>query len=205
MTSAEQELMQSVEDTIVESAEVTGYNLLIQMAGKMNDMTDAILSLRQSLQEEENMFTWLRANAPAMFAKLWPEIEDSSPTTTTMRSSSSHSADKEQISKTNTTITVATENITPEVFDSSTYDSMTEIKKSATLNESETNKVFLDTEKKELIRPEMTNIKPKNKNNTKVSSGTAPTTVNPTMEWRASTLKQSREREKEESVADKKR
>jgi ferritin-like metal-binding protein YciE len=36
MTSAEQELMQSVEDTIVESAEVTGYNLLIQMAGKMN-------------------------------------------------------------------------------------------------------------------------------------------------------------------------
>jgi hypothetical protein len=73
------------------------------------------------------------------------------------------------------------------------------------LNESETNKVFLDTEKKELIRPEMTNIKPKNKNNTKVSSGTAPTTVNPTMEWRASTLKQSREREKEESVADKKK
>jgi ferritin-like metal-binding protein YciE len=76
MTSAEQELMQSVEDTIVESAEVIGYNLLIQMAGKMNDMTDAILSLRQSLQEEEKMFTWLRANAPAMFAKLWPQIEE---------------------------------------------------------------------------------------------------------------------------------
>jgi Skp family chaperone for outer membrane proteins len=36
MTSAEQELMQSVKDTIVESAEVKGYNLLIQMAGKMN-------------------------------------------------------------------------------------------------------------------------------------------------------------------------
>jgi ferritin-like metal-binding protein YciE len=77
MTSAEQELMQSVEDTIVESAEVTGYNLLIQMAGKMNNMSDAIPSLRQSLQEEEKMFTWLRANAPAMFAKLWPEIEES--------------------------------------------------------------------------------------------------------------------------------
>jgi ferritin-like metal-binding protein YciE len=76
MTSAEQELMQSVEDTIVEGAEVIGYNLLIQMAGKMNDMTDAILSLRQSLQEEEKMFTWLRANAPAMFAKLWPQIEE---------------------------------------------------------------------------------------------------------------------------------
>jgi hypothetical protein len=31
------------------------------MAGKMNDMAGAILSLRQSLQEEEKMFTWLRA------------------------------------------------------------------------------------------------------------------------------------------------
>jgi DNA replication initiation complex subunit (GINS family) len=88
MTPAEQELMQSVEDTIVESAEVTGYNLLIQMAGKMNEIDDAIPSLRQSLSEEEKMFTWLRANAPAMFAKLWPEIEESS-------------ANKEQKSKTN--------------------------------------------------------------------------------------------------------
>jgi ferritin-like metal-binding protein YciE len=82
MTSAEQELMQSVEDTIVESAEVIGYNLLIQMAGKMNKMGDAIPSLRQSLFEEEKMFTWLRANAPAMFAKLWPEIGESSSSTT---------------------------------------------------------------------------------------------------------------------------
>jgi hypothetical protein len=81
---------------------------------------------------------------------------------------------------------------------------MTEIKKSATLNESETNKVFLDTEKKEPIRPEMTNIKPKNKNNTKVLSATTYTAVNPTMEWRASTLKQSRERENIESTDNKK-
>jgi len=88
MTSAEQELMQSVEDTIVESAEVTGYNLLIQMAGKMNKMDDAIPSLRQSLQEEEKMFGWLRANAPAMFAKLWPQIEES------LSSSSSSSSSK---------------------------------------------------------------------------------------------------------------
>ena len=201
MKSAEQELMQSVEDTIVESAEVTGYNLLIQMAGKMNNMADAIPFLRQSLYEEEKMFTWLRANAPAMFAKLWPEIEDSSSTTT-----SSSSADKEQTSKTNTTTNAAaTESIPPEVFDSSIYDSMTEIKRSATMNESEAKKVFLDTEKKEPIRPEMTNIKPKNKNNTKVLSATTYTAVNPTMEWRASALKQSREKEKEESVADKKK
>lgn len=205
MTSAEQELMQSVEDTIVESAEVIGYNLLIQMAGKMNDMTDAILSLRQSLQEEEKMFTWLRANAPAMFAKLWPQIEESLSSSSTTTSSSS--ADKEQTSKTNTTTNAAaTESIPPEVFDSSIYDSMTEIKRSATMNESEAKKVFLDTEKKEPIQTEMTNIGPKNKNNTSVSNATASTTaVNPTMEWRASALKQSREKEKEESVADKKR
>jgi len=204
MTSAEQELMQSVEDTIVESAEVTGYNLLIHMAGKMNNMADAIPPLRQSLQEEEKMFTWLRANAPAMFAKLWPQIEESLSSTTT---SSSSSADKEQTSKTNTTTNAAaTESIPPEVFDSSIYDSMTEIKRSATMNESEAKKVFLDTEKKEPIQTEMTNIGPKNKNNTSVSNATASTTaVNPTMEWRASALKQSREKEKEESVADKKK
>jgi ferritin-like metal-binding protein YciE len=195
MTSAEQELMQSVEDTIVESAEVIGYNLLIQMAGKMNKMGDAIPSLRQSLSEEEKMFTWLRANVPAMFAKLWPEIGESSSSTTV----SSSSADKEQTSN------AAAESIPPEVFDSSTYDSMAEIKKSASMNESETNKVFLDTEKKEPIRPEMTTIEPKNKNNTKVSNATTSTTVNPTVEWRASTLKQSRERENIESAADNKK
>ena len=194
MTSAEQELMQSVEDTIVESAEVIGYNLLIQMAGKMNEKGDAIPSLRQSQYEEEKMFTWLRANAPAMFAKLWPEIGESSSSTTV----SSSSADKEQTSN------AAAESIPPEVFDSSTYDSMAEIKKSASMNESETNKVFLDTEKKEPIRPEMTTIEPKNKNNTKVSNATTSTTVNPTVEWRASTLKQSRERENIESTDNKK-
>lgn len=72
----EQDLMQSVEDMIVENAEVTGYNLLIQMAEKMN-IGDTIPYLRQSLDEEEKMFAWLRANTPAMFAKLWPQIEDS--------------------------------------------------------------------------------------------------------------------------------
>jgi ferritin-like metal-binding protein YciE len=205
MTPAEQELMQSVEDTIVENGEITGYNLLIQMAGKVNKIDDAIPLLRQSLYEEEKMFTWLRANAPAMFAKLWPEVEESSssqsyPSNTTKMASSS-SEGKEQTSNT----TSAAENIPPEVFDSSTYDSMAEIKKSASMNESEANKVFFDTEKKEPIRPEMTTIETKNKNNTKVSNATTSTTVNPTMEWRASTLKQTRERENIESAADNKK
>jgi ferritin-like metal-binding protein YciE len=75
MTSIEErELNQSLQDTIIENAEITGYNMLIQMAVRMN-VADAIPSLRQNLNEEEEMFGWLRANAPAMFAKLWPQIE----------------------------------------------------------------------------------------------------------------------------------
>jgi Domain of unknown function (DUF892) len=95
--------MQSVEDTIVESAEVTGYNLLIQMAGKMNNMSDAIPSLRQSLQEEEKMFTWLRANAPAMFAKLWPEIEESLSSSSSSSSSSKIKTTTENVEDINQT------------------------------------------------------------------------------------------------------
>src|SRR5215212_6097278 len=75
MTSTEErELNESIQDTIIENAEVTGYNMLIQMALKMN-VADAIPSLRQNLNEEEEMFGWLRANAPAIFAKLWPQVE----------------------------------------------------------------------------------------------------------------------------------
>jgi ferritin-like metal-binding protein YciE len=78
MTSAaERELNESIQDTIIENAEVTGYTMLIQWAVKMN-VADAIPSLRQNLNEEEEMFGWLRANAPAMFAKLWPKIEGES-------------------------------------------------------------------------------------------------------------------------------
>jgi ferritin-like metal-binding protein YciE len=72
--SAEQEVIQIAEDMIVENAEVIGYNLLIQMATKMN-FSDTIPSLKQSLEEEEKMSIWLRTNFPAMFAKLWTEVE----------------------------------------------------------------------------------------------------------------------------------
>jgi ferritin-like metal-binding protein YciE len=46
------------------------------MAQKMN-IGDALPQLSQTLQEEQKMDGWLRANAPAMFAKLWPQIESS--------------------------------------------------------------------------------------------------------------------------------
>jgi ferritin-like metal-binding protein YciE len=91
MTSAaERELKESIQDTIIENAEVTGYTMLIQMAVKMN-VADAIPSLRQNLNEEEEMFGWLRANAPAMFAKLWPQIEGESSSLNLESSSSSSS------------------------------------------------------------------------------------------------------------------
>jgi hypothetical protein len=35
--------------------------------GNKTDTDDAILLLRQNLQEEEEMFGWLRANAPTIF------------------------------------------------------------------------------------------------------------------------------------------
>jgi ferritin-like metal-binding protein YciE len=52
--------------------------MLIQWAVKLNIAADAISLFRQNLQKEEEMFGWLRANAPAMFAKLWPKIEGES-------------------------------------------------------------------------------------------------------------------------------
>jgi ferritin-like metal-binding protein YciE len=126
MTSAaERELKESIQDTIIENAEVTGYTMLIQMAVKMN-VADAIPSLRQNLNEEEEMFGWLRANAPAMFAKLWPQIEgessslnlksssSSSPTPATMQDQQQQEEDDEKFKGGSTTrhgghLTVTTE------------------------------------------------------------------------------------------------
>jgi ferritin-like metal-binding protein YciE len=81
MSAAERELKECEQDTIIENAEVTGYNMLIQWAIKLNISVaaagaDAIPLLRQNLAEEEKMFAWLRASAPIMFAKLWPQIEN---------------------------------------------------------------------------------------------------------------------------------
>ena len=76
MTLAEIELKESEQDTIIENAEVTGYNMLIQWAIKLNIAADTIPLLRQNLHEEEEMFGWLKANAAAMFAKLWPQVKE---------------------------------------------------------------------------------------------------------------------------------
>ena len=76
MTAEEWELKKAEEDLIIENAEITCYNMLVQKAQIMN-MSDVIPIMRQNLQEEESMATWLRANAPAMLTQLWPKIEAS--------------------------------------------------------------------------------------------------------------------------------
>jgi hypothetical protein len=89
---------------------------------------------------------------------------------------SDHSSTKEEKAS-----TASPGEMSSEVFDSTTYDSMTD---STTMNESETNKVLSDTENKEAeaVHTESTT---KNTN----------TTISPTMEGRASTLKKSKESE----------
>ena len=79
----------------------------------------------------------------------------------------------------------STQEVPPEVFDSSTYDSMTDLKTSATMNESEVNKVLSDTENKEPIEPEAIHIESKRTTNS--------SNVTPTMEGRASDLKKLKE------------
>src|SRR5215210_2666146 len=67
----EKELMRAKEDMIIENAEIISYKMLIQLAEKLN-VQDAIPILKQNLQEEEAMATWLMANVPTMLNRLWP-------------------------------------------------------------------------------------------------------------------------------------
>ena len=97
------------------------------------------------------------------------------------------SAEKE---KTRRADVASKEEIPPEVFDSSTSDSMMDLKTSATMNEDEVNKVLSDTENKEPIEPEATHTESTKKAN--ISPAVAPT-----MEGRASTLKKSKESQNE--------
>jgi ferritin-like metal-binding protein YciE len=78
----EKELMRSKEDMIIENTEIISYKMLIQLAEKLN-VQDAIPILKQNLQEEEVMATWLMANVPTMLNRLWPYIESSSGNRTT--------------------------------------------------------------------------------------------------------------------------
>jgi ferritin-like metal-binding protein YciE len=69
-TPEEQELKTLEVDALIEHAEIIGYNTLIQMASKLS-IGEAIPPLRQSLQEEDQMAAWARANLPSNFIQLW--------------------------------------------------------------------------------------------------------------------------------------
>lgn len=76
MTSAEQQIKSSKEDLVIENAEVTMYDSLLQLAQLMN-AGDAVPVLTQNLAEERAMADWIRANTPAMITQLYPEIQSS--------------------------------------------------------------------------------------------------------------------------------
>jgi uncharacterized protein (DUF2267 family) len=74
-TPQEQELRTIEDDALIEYAEVIGYNMAIQMATKIN-IGEAIIPLRQNLQEEEKMVAWMRASLPSILVQLWSKIDD---------------------------------------------------------------------------------------------------------------------------------
>jgi ferritin-like metal-binding protein YciE len=76
MTSAEQQIKSAKEDLVIENAEVTMYDTLLQVAQLMN-AGDAVPVLAQNLAEERAMADWIRANTPAMITQLYPEIQSS--------------------------------------------------------------------------------------------------------------------------------
>jgi ferritin-like metal-binding protein YciE len=76
MTSSEQQIKSAKEDLVIENAEVTMYDTLLQLAQLMN-AGDAVPVLTQNLAEERAMADWIRANTPAMITQLYPEIQSS--------------------------------------------------------------------------------------------------------------------------------
>src|SRR6266508_4848326 len=65
LTPAELELKAAKEDAIIENAEIILYDMLTQLAVKMN-AADAIPILTQILSEERSMADWIRINTPVM-------------------------------------------------------------------------------------------------------------------------------------------
>lgn len=72
-TPIEQELKTMEIDWLIENAEVIEYSSLIQMAQKMG-FGNAMVSLRQSLEEEERMVAWIRANSPSIIGRYWNQM-----------------------------------------------------------------------------------------------------------------------------------
>ena len=70
MTEGEKELKKAEEDLLVEKAEATCYNMLIQKSNILNMGTEALPILEQYLQEEQSMINWIESNSPIMIQQL---------------------------------------------------------------------------------------------------------------------------------------
>ena len=70
MTEGEKELKKSEEDLLIEKAEATCYNMLIQKSNILNMGTEALPILEQNLQEEQTMINWIESNSPIMIQQL---------------------------------------------------------------------------------------------------------------------------------------
>jgi DNA anti-recombination protein RmuC len=109
-------------------------------------------------------------------------------------SDNNHSSTEKEKTPKSDAAAAATEETSSEVFDSSTYDSMTDLETSASMKESEVNRVLSDTEDKEPIEPEAVHVE-------SPTDANISTTVSPTMEGHASTFKKSKESQNNKSLS----
>ena len=70
MTEGEKELKKAEEDLLVEKAEATCYNMVIEKVNILGEGTDAIPILEQNLREEQSMINWIESNCPIMIQQL---------------------------------------------------------------------------------------------------------------------------------------
>ena len=70
----ELELMHTKEDYGIEHVEIIAYRTLIQLCERLG-ISNAIPTLKQSMQEEESMAKWIETNMPMTLDKIWPRIE----------------------------------------------------------------------------------------------------------------------------------
>jgi hypothetical protein len=73
----EQELRTNEADKLMEYVEVIAYNMAIPLATKIN-IGEAIMPLRQNLQEADKIVACMSANLPSNFVQLWSKIDTNS-------------------------------------------------------------------------------------------------------------------------------
>jgi Domain of unknown function (DUF892) len=70
---AEQELIQTKQDAIIENAEIVTYKTLMEISQKVG-LLDALPLLQQSLLEETAMENFIVSTMPMALTMLWPEL-----------------------------------------------------------------------------------------------------------------------------------